>query len=99
MEFMDKSIIEEIEDYYSKWKTGEIVGRLAYLRGVWNRLNYLASQLKLYLRRKGRPTPEERKIAEQLLEMIQSVEAEGQQLQRELSNEAYQDLLKFMTQL
>lgn len=71
------------------------VGRLAFLKGG-DRLDILAGQLAVYFQRKGGATQEERKSAEHLLEMIRSVETEGQQLQREVSKDAFKELIKIM---
>lgn len=91
-----QNIFQEIETLHSQWSLGEKVGRLAFLKGEWNRLNMLAGQLALYFKRKGGTTQEERKSAEHLLEMIYSVETEGQQLQREVSNDAFKELIKIL---
>lgn len=93
---MTNSIFEEIETLHSQWSLGEKVGRLAFLKGEWNRLDMLARQLAVYFQRKGGATSEERKSAEHLLEMIRSVETEGQQLQREVSKDAFNELIKIM---
>ena len=91
---MANNIFEEIDSFHSQWSMGSKVGRLAFLKGQWNRLNYLAGQLALSFQQKGGSTPEERKSAEHLIEMIQSVKVEGQQLQRELSNDIVTELFK-----
>ena len=64
------------------------ISRMAYLKGEKKRLNNLAYQYGLYLQSKGGfITAEELTKAMHLIEMINSVQAEGERMNAEFSNE------------
>lgn len=87
--------LEEIERIHSSWSMMDKVARLAYLRGEWKRLNDMAYRYGLYLQSKGGIiTDEERTTAIHLVEMLDSVQEEGEKTQAEFNSEWCNELRK-----
>ena len=73
------------------------MARLAYLKGQWDRLNQMAYQYGMYLKNRTSITQAERQYAQYLVEMINSVDAEGAKVMNELRNDALKDIIKPLT--
>ena len=84
----------EIERLYSAWSRMDKMARLAYLKGQWDRLNQMAYQYGMYLRNRTSITQTERQYARYLVDMINSVDAEGAQLKDDLRNDALKEIIK-----
>lgn len=84
----------EIERLYSEWSRMDKMARLAYLKGQWDRLNQMAYQYGMYLRNRTSITQTERQYARYLVDMINSVDAEGAQLKDDLRNDALKEIIK-----
>ena len=70
------------------------MARLAYLKGQGGRLNQMAYQYGMYHRSRTSITQAERQYAQYLVEMINSVDAEGTKVMNDLRNEACRELVK-----
>ena len=68
------------------------VARLAFLKGQWNRLNQMAWQYGAYLQGRVSVTESERQYAQQLIDMINVVKAEGVKAENDLRNEVLKGL-------
>lgn len=68
------------------------VAKLVYLKGQWNRLNQMAWQYGAYLQGRVGITQEERQYAQQLIDMINLVKAEGVKAENDLRNEVLKGL-------
>lgn len=87
----------EIERLHSEWSRMDKMARLAYLKGQWDRLNQMAYQYGMYLRNRTSITQTERQYAKYLVDMINSVDAEGALLMDNLRNDALKEMLnRFM---
>lgn len=84
----------EIERLHSKWSRMDKMARLAYLKGQWDSLNQMAYQYGMYLRNRTSITQTERQYARYLVDMINSVDAEGAQLKDDLRNDALKEIIK-----
>ena len=73
------------------------MARLAYLKGQWVSLNQMAYQYGMYLKNRTSITQAERQYAQYLVEMINSVDAEGAQLMDDLRNDVLKELFKRLT--
>lgn len=92
---MNKNIFVEIDRLHSQWTVMDKAARLNWLVGERMRLNGLANQLAQYVRAAGGFMNEsERAYARELLDMLQTVEAEGAKTASDLRNEAIKELLK-----
>ena len=73
------------------------MARLAYLKGQWDSLNQMAYQYGMYLKNRTSITQAERQYAQYLVDMINSVDAEGTQLMDDLRNDALKEIIKRFT--
>ena len=87
----------EIERLYSEWSKMDKVARLAYLKGQWDSLNQMAYQYGMYLKNRTSITQAERQYAQYLVDMINSVDAEGAKVMNELRNDALIVIVKRLT--
>ena len=87
----------EIERLHSAWSRMDKMARLTYLKGQWDSLNQMAYQYGLYLRNRTSITQTERKYAQYLKDMINSVDAEGAKVMNELRNDALKEIVKRLT--
>ena len=94
---MSIAIFQEIDRLHSQWSVMDKATRLSWLAGERMRLNGLANQLAQYVRAAGGFMNEsERAYARELLDMLQTVEAEGAKTASELRNEAVKELLNHL---
>ena len=87
-------MFEEINTIHAEYSKLDKAAKILFLKGQWNRLNQCAYQLSEYLRLKGTISPEERVRAQQLIEMMNEVQAEGVKTQRELANDCVREIVK-----
>ena len=92
MNYIDFS---EIENLHSEWSRMERAARLSWLSREKARLTGLANQFALYIYAKGGlMNDSERAYAHKLLDMINSVDAEGSKVMDELRNDAFKEIIK-----
>lgn len=85
----------EIDNLHSEWSRMEKAARLGWLSGEKARLTGLANQFSQYIYAKGGlMNDSERAYARKLLEMINSVDAEGSKVMDELRNDAFKEIIK-----
>ena len=92
---MPTTDFSEIDRLHSEWSRMEKAVRLGWLSGEKARLTGLANQFSLYIYAKGGLMNDfERAYACKLLDMINSVDAEGSKVMDDLRNEAFKDMIK-----
>ena len=92
---MNKNDFSEIERLHSEWTMMDKTARLGWLTGERMRLNRLLNQLAQYVYfRGGEMNNNEKAYAQKLIEMLQSVDAEGTKVGNELANDALKELAK-----
>ena len=85
----------EIERLHSEWSRMQKAAKLGWLSGEKTRLIGLANQFSQYIYAKGGLMNDaERAYARKLLEMINSVDAEGSKVMNEFRNDALKDIFK-----
>ena len=85
----------EIDNLHSEWSRMERAARLGWLSGEKARLTGLANQFSLYIYAKGDiMNDSERAYARKLLDMINSVDAEGSKVMDEIRNDAFKEFVK-----
>lgn len=85
----------EIDNLHSEWSRTENAARLGWLSGEKARLTGLANQFSLYIYANGGlMNDSERAYARKLLEMINSVDAEGSNVVDDLRNDAFKEIVK-----
>ena len=92
---MPNTDFSEIDNLHSEWSRMEKTVRLGWLSGERVRLTGLANQFSQYIYAKGGlMNDSERDYARKLLDMINSVDAEGSKLMDDLRNDAFKELVK-----
>ena len=91
---MPNTDFSEIERLHSEWSRMDKVARLAYLKGQWDSLNKMAYRYGMYLKSRTRITQAERQYAQYLVEMINTVDAEGAKVMNDLAKDALMGLVK-----
>ena len=85
----------EIDRLHSEWSRMEKAARLGWLSREKIRLNRLANQFAQYIAiNGGLMNNSERVYARKLLDMINSVDAEGSKVMDDLRNDAFKDMIK-----
>lgn len=85
----------EIDRLHSAWSRMDKMAKLGWLSGEKARLTGLANQFSQYIYAKGGLMNDaERVYARKLLEMINSVDAEGAQLMDDLRKDALKEIVK-----
>ena len=93
--FMSTTIFQEIDNLHSEWSRMEKAARLGWLIEEKIRLNRLVNQFAQYIAIKGGIMNDpERAYARKLLDMINSVDAEGSKVMDDLRNDAFKDMIK-----
>ena len=90
---MSNNIYHDIEELHSQWSLLDKMSREAYLKREFNRLNQQAFQLGMYLHGKLYMSPQERLAAQHLIDIINTVEAEGMKLREGISKDIIKKLL------
>ena len=89
------TIFQEIDRLHSEWSRMEKAARLGWLSGEKVRLTGLANQFSLYIYAKGGlMSDSERAYARKLLDMINSVDAEGLKVMDDLRNDAFKEIIR-----
>ena len=92
---MPNTDFSEIDRLHSEWSRMEKAARLGWLSGEKARLTGLANQFSQYIYAKGGLMNDlERVYARNLLEMINSVDAEGSKVKDDLGNDAFKEIIK-----
>lgn len=92
---MPNTDFSEIDNLHSEWSRMEKAARLGWLSGERARLTGLANQFSLYIYAKGGiMNDSERAYARKLLDMINSVDAEGSKVMDDLRNDAFKEIVK-----
>jgi hypothetical protein len=92
---MPTAIFQEIDNLHSEWSRMEKSAKMGWLIGEKIRLNRLANQFAQYIYAKGGLMNDpERVYARKLLDMINSVDAEGSKVMDDLRNETFKEIIK-----
>lgn len=96
---MPTDILQSIDQLHSEWSKMDKATKLGWLMKEKIRLKGITNQLAQSYQCKGYFTPDEKNCAKCLIEMINSVDAEGTKVINELGNDVFKDLMKsLMTQ-
>lgn len=93
------NIFQEIDNLHSEWERMNKSAKLGWLAGEKIRLSRLTNQFAQYISiRGGSANDVERAYASELLEMINSVDAEGSKVMGDHRNDAFKELVKSLMQ-
>lgn len=96
---MPPSILQQIDELHTEWSKLNKSARLGWLMREKIRINGLINQLARYVQFNGGFLNDtERAYARKLLEMYQTVDAEGAKTVQELGTEARNELARFLLQ-
>ena len=88
------NIFEEISNLHSAWSRMDSMTRLGWLTGQRRHLNALADQFAHYIKLNGELLNQrEKEYARELMEMSQSVDAEGAKTVDEIRKEVMKELV------
>ena len=88
----DLQILQAIDQLHAECSKMDKVAKLVYLKSQWNRLNQMAWQYGAYLQGRVGVSESERQYAQQLIDMINVVKAEGVKAEHDLRNEVLKGL-------
>lgn len=89
------TIFQEIDNLHSEWSRMEKAAKMGWLIGEKIRLNRLANQFAQFIAINGDlMNDSERVYARKLLDMINSVDAEGSKVMDDLRNDAFKEIIK-----
>ena len=92
---MPNTDFSEIDRLHSEWSRMEMTAKMGWLIGEKIHLNRLANQFAQYIAiNGGLMSDSERAYARKLLDMINSVDAEGSKVMDDLRNEAFKEIVK-----
>ncbi len=96
---MPTTIFQQIDELHTEWSKIDKSARLGWLMREKIRLSGLINQLARYVQINGGFLNDtERAYARKLLEMYQTVDAEGAKTVQELGTEALKELARFLLQ-
>ncbi len=96
---MPTTIFQQIDELHAEWSKMDKSTRLGWLMREKIRLNGMLNQLARYVQFNGGFLNDtERAYARKLLEMYQSVDAEGTKTVQELGAEALKEIARFLIQ-
>ena len=85
----------EIDNLHSEWSRMEKAAKMGWLIGEKIRLNRLANQFAQYIAiNGGLMNDSERAYARKLLDIFNSVDAEGSKVMDDLRNDAFKEIVK-----
>lgn len=85
----------EIDNLHSEWSRMEKAAKMGWLIGEKIRLNRLANQFAQYIAINGGLMSDSKRVyARKLLDMINSVDAEGSKVMDDLRNDAFKEIVK-----
>lgn len=93
---MANTILEQLEELYSRWSVAEKVGKEMQLDGMWQQLNGSYNYLFQIYQHRGYLTPGEATYANQLRQMLAGLQAQKMRVDQELSEEMMKHLAKMI---
>lgn len=91
---MTNNIFQEIEYYHSEWSQHKLAGQIGYLLGQQRRLLSLANEMARERALRGYYTKEELIYVHQLEEMLSELQRQKAEVNREISNELRNEIVK-----
>lgn len=96
---MPPTVLQQIDELHTEWSKMDKSARLGWLMREKIRVNGLINQLARYVQINGGfKNDTERAYARKLLEMYQTVDAEGTKTVQELGAEALKEIARFLLQ-
>ena len=93
---MANNILEQLEELYSRLSMAEKVGKEMQLENMWQQLSGSYNYLFQIYKQRGYLTSEETRYANQLIQMLDGLQAQKMRVDQELSEEMMKHLAKMI---
>jgi len=93
---MANTILEQLEELYSRWSMAEKVGKEMQLENMWQRLSGCYNYLYQIYQHRGYLTSAEANYANQLSQMLAGLQAQKMRVEQDLSEEMMKHLAKMI---
>lgn len=93
---MANNIFEQFEEAYSRWSILDKVGKEMQLERLWQRTSAAYNYLFQVYQNRGYITPQEANYANQISQMLKALQSQKMMVDRDLSNEMMNHLVKMI---
>lgn len=94
---MANNILEQLDELYSRWSILDKVGKEMQLKRMWNQMTSAYNNLLLVYQNRGYLTPQEANYANQISQMLESLQNQKMKVDQDLANEMLKHLAKMMS--
>jgi methylphosphotriester-DNA--protein-cysteine methyltransferase len=93
---MANNIFEQFVEAYSRWSILDKVGKEMQLERLWQRTSAAYNYLFQVYQNRGYLTPQEANYANQISQMLKALQSQKMKVDRDLSNEMMNHLVKMI---
>lgn len=93
---MANNIFEQFDEAYSRWSILDKVGKEMQLAGMWQQTSAAYNYLFQVYQSRGYLTPREADYANQISQMLKALQSQKMKVDRDLSNEMMNHLVKMI---
>ena len=93
---MTNNIFEQFEEAYSRWSILDKVGKEMQLERLWQQTSTAYNYLFQVYQSRGYLTPQEANYANQISQMLKALQSQKMKVDRDLSNEMMNHLVKMI---
>lgn len=93
---MANNIFEQFDDAYSRWTILDKVGKEMQLESMWQQTNAAYNYLFRVYQNRGYLTPYEANYANQISQMLKSLQSQKMKVDQDFANEMIKHLMKMV---
>ena len=93
---MANNIFEQFDEAYSRWSILDKVGKEMQLEGLWQQTNAAYNYLFRVYQNRGCLTPYEANYANQISQMLKSLQSQKKKVDQDFANEMIKHLMKMV---
>lgn len=93
---MANNIFEQFDDAYSRWTILDKVGKEMQLESMWQQTNAAYNYLFRVYQNRGYLTPYEANYANQISQMLKSLQSQKMKVDQDFANEMIKHLMKMI---
>lgn len=94
---MANNILEQLDDLYSRWSILDKVGKEMQLKRMWNQMTSAYNNILLVYQDRGYLTLSEANYANQISQMLMTLQNQKMKIDQDLANEMLKHLAKMMS--
>ena len=94
---MANNILEQLDDVYSRWNILDKVGKEMQLKRMWNQMTSAYNNILLVYQDRGYLTLSEANYANQISQMLMTLQNQKMKIDQDLANEMLKHLAKMMS--